>query len=121
MHLICASVLATCVSFLLGGCSLISNALDMENTATPANQDGFNRLASAAEEQGWRVVHGVAATDWPLTVFVTEEEKILFTENNNTRTIALTCDGPRLDDDDRCLTEVNKIWRVAFGHELVDD
>lgn len=103
------------------GCGLISNALDMENTSVRAERANFDALEAAATQVGWRPVRGTSSTDWPLTVHVDKGEKILITENAQTGRIAFTCDGDRLDDDDRCLGEVNKIWNIAFGHILVDD
>lgn len=103
------------------GCGLISTALDMENTDVPANNGNFDALASAATQVGWRPVRGTSSTDWPLTIHVAEGEKILITENAQTGRLAFTCNGDRLDDDDRCLVEVNKIWNIAFGHILIDD
>lgn len=103
------------------GCGLISNALDMENTSVRAERGNFDALEAAATQVGWRAVRGTSSTDWPLTIHVEKGEKILITENAQTGRIAFTCDGDRLDDDDRCLTEVNKIWNIAFGHILVDD
>jgi len=64
---------------------------------------------------------GQTMTDWPLTVHFQRGEKILITKNNDYGNIAFTCDGDKLDDDDRCLFEVNRIWSIAFGHTLVDD
>jgi hypothetical protein len=108
-------------AFVPTGCGLISTALDMENTSVRAERANFDALEAAATQVGWRPVRGTSSTDWPLTIHVEKGEKILITENAQTGRIAFTCNGDRLDDDDRCLVEVNKIWNIAFGHILVDD
>lgn len=101
-------------------CGLTSTAMDMKDTPVDGTDQNFGRIAAAADKLAWKPIRGTSTWDWPLVVWVKDGEQIKFTENQQHKNIAFSCDGDELDDRKKCIAAVNQLWKIAFDAILID-
>lgn len=101
-------------------CGVLGTAMSMNMTTTPSNDANYNQLLAAAQHLGWQGQRG-ASDDWDLQVFPNSGEKIILTENLNSHTIQYLCEGGRFEEDeDLCVSEVERLCQTAFNDSCED-
>lgn len=84
------------------------------------NTQNYDRIEGALKSLGWQYKRSPSEWDWTFEIWPMKGERIRLTAHAQTNEISFVCDGDKLDDDDRCLAEVNKFWKPAFGAVLED-
>jgi hypothetical protein len=90
----------------------------MWDSKLSASDERFDKLQTEAKARSWGAERSVEGSSdglnfWYVKVNPKPDETIYFTKNNATLTIAVSCKGGRLGDDDVCRREAEDLIKAT--------